>query len=286
MLVLGLALTLTAACGGGGKTTGSSSQGTARPSSSPSVSPAASQQPSGTAAAGTWADFRQVIERFVPDSISFTAYIPRITDPDRPNVDLRISPAFVSGRLHVIQFSDRGETFFGKYGDFDVYKLEETPWAKLTDGQPPLWVGSPSEDTLHSYLDFFAAGEPTLTTERFWNAFAYAEAQIGAALGGEVAILQIQFDDAWNSGGLQVGGVRIEAARENRHAYVGVLYAPADSGLDGTALVERLGEDFRLQFAVPSSPPQELENAEWSESETREWGYPNHIWFVQWETAP
>ncbi len=277
LLLLGLALALTAACGGGGETTGSSPQGTARPSSSPPASAAASPQPSGTAAAVPWADFRQVIQRFVPDSISFTAYIPRIADPDRPNVDLRIFPAFVSGRLHVIQFSDRGETFFGKYGDFDVFKLEETPWAKLADGQPPLWVGSPSEDTLHSYLDFFAAGEPALTTERFWNAFAYAEVQIAAALGADADLLQISFDDAWDRGGLQAGGVRIEAAQENRHAYVGVLYAPADSGLDAATLVERLGEDFRLQFAVPTGDTQE--------SETREWGYPNHVWFVQWETA-
>jgi hypothetical protein len=263
-----------AACGGGGETTGSPPQGTARPSGSPAASP----QPSGTAAAEPWAAVRQVIQRFVPDSTAFTAYIPRITDIDRPNVDIRISPAFVSGKLHVIQFSDRGETFFGKYKDFDVYKLEETPWAKLADGQPPLWVGSPSEDTLHSYLDFFAAGEPALTTERFWNAFAYAEANISAALGDDVALLQIDFDDAWDRGGLEAGGIRIEATQGNRHAYFGVLYAASDSGLDATALVERLGEDFRLQFAVPSGSAEE--------SETREWGYPNHVWFVQWETAP
>jgi len=223
------------------------------------------------------AAFRQVIQRFVPDSTAFTAYLPRITDIDRPNVDLRISPAFVSGTLHVIQFSDRGETFFGKYKDFDVYKLGETPWAKLADGQPPLWVGSPSEDTLHSYLDFFASGEPALTNDRFWNAFAYAEAQIGAALGDDIALLQFGFDDAWKRGGLEAGGIRIEAVQGNRHAYVGVLFAAADSGLDSTTLVERLGEDFRQQFAVPSGSTQE--------SETREWGYPNHVWFVQWETA-
>jgi hypothetical protein len=214
----------------------------------------------------------------VPDSTAFKAYIPRITDIDRPNVDLSITPAFVSGKLHVIQFSDRGETFFGKYKDFDVYKLEETPWAKLADGEPPLWVGSPSEDVLHDYLDFFAAGEPPLTNERFWNAFAYAEASISAALGDDVALLQIDFDDAWDRGGLEAGGIRIEATQGNRHAYVGVLYAASDSGLDATALVERLGEDFRLQFAVPSGSAEE--------SETREWGYPNHVWFVQWETAP
>ena len=203
--------------------------------------------------------------------------MPRITDPDRPNVDLSISPAFASGRLHVIQFSDRGETFYAKYKDFDVYKLEQTPWARLADGQPPLWVGSPSEDTLHSYLDFFASGEPALTNERFWNAFSYAEAQIGAALGVDPAILQIDFDDEWNRGGLQAGGIRIEAGQGNRHAYVGVLYAPAASGLDASTLFERLGEDFRLQFAVPEGSTEE--------SETREWGYPNHTWFVQWETA-
>jgi hypothetical protein len=56
-----------------------------------------------------------------------------------------------------------------------------------------------------------------------------------------------------------------------------VLYAPAESGLDGATLLELLGEDFRLQFAVPSGSTEEWE--------TREWGYPNHIWFVQWEAA-
>lgn len=276
LLLLGLALALTAACGGGGETT-ESPQGTARPSSSPSTGAAASPQPSGTAAAAPWATVRQVIQRFVPDSTAFKAYIPRITDVDRPNVDLSITPAFVSGKLHIIQFSGRGETLFGKYKDFDVYKLEETPWAKLSDGEPPLWVGSPNEDVLHDYLDFFATGKPALTNERFWNAFAYAEATIDAALGDDVALLQIDFDDAWDRGGLEAGGIRIEATQGNRHAYVGVLYAASDSGLDGTALVERLGEDFRLQFAVPSGSAEE--------SETREWGYPNHIWFVQWETV-
>jgi hypothetical protein len=233
----------------------------------------------------SWTAFRQFIQRFVPESTAFTAYIPRITDPDRPNVDLRISPALVTGNLHVIQFSDRGETFLGTYKDFDVYKLEESTWAKLADGQPPLWVGSPSENTLHGYLDFFTSGEPALTSDRFWNAFAYAEAQIGAAVGGDPALLQIDFDDAWDHGGQRAGGIRIEAVRGDRHAYLGVLYAPAESGLDGTTLLERLGEDFRLQFAVPSFPPQEMQNAHWEESETREWGYPNHIWFVQWEAA-
>lgn len=273
---MGLALSLTAACGGGGEDVGPS--GTAPPSTTPLASPAASPQPQATAAAETWAAFRQVIQRFIPDSTAFKAYLPRITDPDRPKVDLNISPAFVSGKLHVIQFSDRGETFFGKYKDFDVYKLEETPWAKLADGQPPLWVGSPSEDTLHRYLDFFASGQPALTNDHLWNAFAYAEAQIVAALGSDVDLLQINFDDAWNRGGVQAGGIRIDASQGNRHAYVGVLYAPADSGLDGTTLVERLGEDFRQQFAVPSGSTEE--------SESREWGYPNHVWFVEWETAP
>jgi len=218
-----------------------------------------------------------VIQRFVPEATQLKAFLPRITDPDRPNVDISIFPSFVSGKLHVIQFSDRGETFFGQYNDFDVYKLGETAWAKLADGQPPLWVGSPSEDTLHRYLDFFASGEPDLANERFWNAFAYAEARIGAVLGGDPAILQIDFDDAWNRGGFQAGGIRIDAAQGDRHAYVGILYAPADSGLDGATLVERLGNDFRERFAVPEGSTEE--------SESREWGYPNHIWFVQRETV-
>lgn len=270
LLVLGLVLTLTAACGGG-ETAGPPAQGTTRPSATPGVSP----QPS--AAAEHWTTVRQVIQRFVPESTAFTAYLPRITDPDRPNVEFNIFPAFATGKLHIIQFSDRGETFFGKYKDFDVYKLGETPWAKLVDGQPPLWVGSPREDVLHGYLDFFASGDPELTNDHFWNAFDYAEAYIGAALGSDVDILQIDFDDQWNWGGLQVGGIRIDAALGDRRAYVGVLYATADSELDGATLVERLGEDFRQQFAVPIGDVQE--------SETREWGYPNHIWSVQWETA-
>lgn len=273
---LGLALALTAACGGG-ETAESPTPVPPQATATPLASPAASPRPQATAAAGSWAGFRQVMERFVPQSTAFKAYIPQITDPDRPNVDLTIFPAFVSGRLHVIQFSGRGETFFATYNGFDVYKLGETPWAKLADGQPPLWVGSPSEDALHRYLDFFVSRQPALTNQRFWNAFAYAEAHIGGALGPGVAILQIDFDDAWNHRGLQAGGVRIEAAQGNRHAYVGVLYAPADSGLDATTLVERLGEDFREHFAVPAGSTQE--------SESRDWGYPNHVWFVQWETA-
>ena len=56
-----------------------------------------------------------------------------------------------------------------------------------------------------------------------------------------------------------------------------MLYAPADSGLDSATLVERLDGDFRQQFAVPGSSTQE--------GEASEWGYPTHVWFVQWETA-
>jgi hypothetical protein len=271
-------LALTVACGGGDTTeppAQTSATPSASPSAAPSAGPAASAQPSGTALAASWAAFREVIQRFVPESTQFKAFIPRVTDPDRPNVDITISPAFVSGRLHVIPFSDRGETFFAQYEGFDLYKLGETPWAKLADGQPPLWVGSPSEETLHRYLDFFASGEPALASDRFWNAFDYAEARIGASLGGDADVLQIQFDDAWDRGGLEAGGIRIEAAQGNRHAYVGILYGPADSAPDATTLVERLGEDFRREFAVPEGSTEELEN--------REWGYPNHVWFVQWE---
>jgi len=277
LFVLGLALALTAACGGGGGETVASPTAMPPATATSLASPAASPRPLATAAAGQWVTFRQVIQRFVPESTSFKAYIPRITNPDRPDVDLNIFPAFVSGKLHVIPFSGRGETFLTKYKGFDVYKLGETPWAKLADGQPPLWVGSPSEEALHRYLDFFASGEPALTNERFWNVFAYAEAYAGGVLGADVALLQIDFDDAWNHRDVQAGGIRIEVAGGNRHAYVGVLYAPADSGLDATTLVQRLGEDFREQFAVPAGSTQE--------SESREWGYPNHIWFVQWETA-
>ena len=281
LIALGLALTLAAACGGGGGTKEPLPQGTARPSAT-----AASAEPSGTAAVGAWAGFRQVLQRFVPESTAFMAYMPSITDVDRPNVDLSITPAFVTGRLHVIQFSGRGETLFGKYADFDVYKLEETPWAKLADGQPPLWVGSPSEDTLHSYLDFFTSGEPALTNARFWNAYDYAEARIASAMGNDIALLRVDFDDTWARVNPAAGGIRIEATQGNRRAYMGVLYAPADSGLDGTTLVERLGEDFRERFAVPDSASQPLTNAQWEELENSEWGYPNHVWLVQWETAP
>jgi len=280
--LLALVLGLTAACGGGGETSASptpTAQATVTPQTTvaPQTSPPASPRPQVTATAGTWAPFRQVLERFVPESTAFKAYIPRITDIDRPNVDLTISPSFVSGRLHIIQFSGRGETFFGSYKGFELFKLEETPWAKLADGQPPLWAGAPGEEALYGYLDFFASGEPALANDRFWNAFAYAEAFVGGALGGDPALLQIDFDDAWDRGGLRAGGMRIEASQGNRHAYLGVLYATTDSGLDATTLVERLGGDFRQDFAVPADSTDEWES--------REWGYPNHIWFVQWESA-
>ena len=282
LFAFGLVLALTAACGGDGGTTEPSPQGTVEPS----AAAAASAQPSGTTAAvGAWADFRQVLQRFVPESATFMAYMPRITDTDRPNVELTITPAFSAGRLHVIQFSGRGETFFGKYKDFDIYKLEQTPWAKLADGQPPLWVGSPSEDTLHAYLDFFVSGKPALTNERFWNAYGYAEARLASGLGDDVALLRVDFDDTWAGGTPTAGGIRIEATQGNRRAYVGVLYAAADSGLNGTTLVESSGEAFRQRFAVPDRASQQLQNVQWEELENSEWGYPNHIWFVQWETA-
>ncbi len=152
--------------------------------------------------AGPWAAFWQVVQRFIPESTAFQAYMPRITDPERPDVDLTIFPAFAGGKLRVIPFSGRGETFLATYNTYDVYKLGETLWAKLADGQPSLWAGSPSDEALHRYLDFFDSRQPALTNERFWNAFAYAEACVRASLGADVALLQFDFDDAWQAGGL------------------------------------------------------------------------------------
>ena len=143
------------------------------------------------------------------------------------------------------------------------------------EGEPALWAGSPLAEVVKGFVDFYLSGEPRLTRQTFWDAFDYAEQRIGTVFGERISLLRIDFEDEWHQGDLQAGGIAIEATFGDRHAYLAVLYAPPGSSLDAATLVEALGPEFRREFAVPDAATEETEN--------EEWGYANHIWFVQWE---
>jgi len=180
-------------------------------------------------------------------------------------------------RLHIVRDPNPTAAPFSTLQGFEVYKAEDTLWAKLDEGQPPLWAGTATNEGLGSYLDFYVSGEPALANEHFWNAFSYAEQRIAQAPGTDVSYVWISFDDQWNPQSRQAGGFRVQAGSQERTVYVGVLFSEGDPGLDFANLATTLSQDFRQQFAVPDVPLDE--------TEVRQWGYPNHIWYAMWEAS-
>jgi len=268
-----------AACGGGG---GSQATPTAAPTQTITSTRTATPRPTTTAVQGEyWSRAQQVIRRLVPEASRLELGLFDLSDPERPAVDMIVFarlPGGLEPRLHIILGSNERAQPLGRYhGDFELYKVEAITWAKLVGGELPLWAGSPDEDGLKAYLDFYLSGEPPLTNEHFWNAFSYAEGRISGALGGDISQLRIDFDDGWNPRGHDAGGIAFRAAIQGKQAYVGILYSEGDGGLDFASLATTLGGDFRQRFALPDIALEE--------SQSREWGYANHIWYGEWETG-
>lgn len=273
-------LALLAACGGreeaGGLTPfpAATAQATQTPPASPSPAPT----PTAALEYDYWPRAEEVIRRLVPEAARLELGLFALTDIDRPGVDFLVWPLFPQegkARLHIILGTNAGAQPLGtSYRDFPLYTVQAIAWTKLVEGQPPLWVGSPSAEALKAYLDFYLSGEPVLANERFWNAFAYVEGRIGAALDGDISSLRIDFDDDWNPKGHAAGGISFWASSPERRAYVGILYSKGDASLDLANLAATLGTDFGQRFALPDVPTEE--------SRAQEWGYANHIWYAVW----
>lgn len=277
-LTLSLAVVL-AACGGREE-----GQVTPTPAATPALTPAPTQTPIPTeilpAAQEYWSEIEQLIGDLVPEASSFSFRLSQLRRAEGPMVEVVLLATFADGsqpRLHIVRDPNPTATPFSTLQGFEVYKAEDTLWAKLDEGQPPLWAGTATNEGLGSYLDFYVSGESALTNEHFWNAFSYAVQRIAQGLGADVSYVWISFDDQWNPQGHQAGSFRVQAGSQERTAYVGVLFSEGDPGLDFTNLATTLGQDFRQRFAVPDVPLEE--------TEVRQWGYANHIWYAAWETG-
>jgi len=227
-----------------------------------------------------WSEVKQLIGGLVPEASTLTFRVSQLSRAQGPMVDIVLLATFPDGlqpRLHIRRATNREVIPFSTVQGFDVYKAKDTLWAKLEEGDPPLWAGTATDEGLDSYLGFYVSGEPALTNEHFWNAFSYAEQRIAQALGADVSYLSISFDAQWDPRGQQAGGFRLQASNQQSTAYVGVLFSQGDPDLDFANLTTTLGQDFRQRFAVPDVPLEE--------TESREWGYPNHIWYAAWETG-
>ncbi len=277
-LTLSLAVAF-AACGGQEE-----GQVTPTPAGTPAATPALTQTATPSeiplAVQEYWSGVEQLIRSLVPEASSFSFRVSQLSRAEGPMVEVVLLAAFPDGsqpRLHILRDPNPAATPFSTLQGFDVYKAEDTLWARLDEGEPPLWAGTATNEGLGSYLDFYVSGEPALANEHFWNAFSYAAQRIAQGLGDDVSYVWISFDDQWDPQGQQAGGFRAQVGSQERTAYVGVLFSEGDPGLDFANLATTLGQDFRQQFAVPDVPLEE--------TEARQWGYPNHIWYASWETG-
>jgi hypothetical protein len=286
-LGLSLTLVLAAACAGQQEgqmapTPAATPVPTSTPTPAPTLAPTQTTSPTEIppAAQEYWSEVEQLIRRLVPEASTFTFRVSQVSRAEGAIVEVVVLATFPDGsqpRLHIVRDPNSLATPFSTLQGFDVYKAEDTLWAKLDEGPPPLWAGTATSEGLGSYLDFYVLGEPALTNEHFWNAFSYAEQRIAQALGADVSYVWISFDDQWNPQGRQAGGFRVQAGSQDTTAYVGVLFSEDDPYLDFGNLATTLGQDFRQQFAVPDVPLEE--------TEVLQWGYPNHVWYAAWEAG-
>lgn len=178
--------------------------------------------------------------------------------------------------MHVVSDVDAvaGADPMGEYEGFSVYKQKATYWAELTSEPVPLYAGTPSNEGLETYIDFYRSGEPKLSDEQFWNGFAYARERISEALQETPTLLVVDFDSEWRP---QAGGMRIEAALSERRVQVSVLYATEDVQIDAQEFDQDLIGAFKERFAVAAEAEDQ--------PEVSNWGYANRIWYTDTAAA-
>lgn len=219
----------------------------------------------------------EVIQQLVPDAGAFTLRVSSLDVESARNVELTASTALEGEpRMHVVSDDDAvaGADLIEEYEGFKIYRQKETFWAELVAGSPPLYAGSPSDDGLKAYVDFYRSGEPKLSDEQFQNGLRYAQDLIGEALQETPSLLIVNFDGEWQPG---VGGIGVEAIAGERQLYVGVLYAREGAQTDAQEFNQDVIEAFKLTFAVPPEAQEQAEN--------HDWGYANRIWYADADTA-
>jgi hypothetical protein len=206
----------------------------------------------------------EVLRRLVPEASEFNGRFLRVADDAPEDVDLTIATLLDSApRVHVLSDSDAvdGAEELEAYEGAKIYLQKDTYWAELTLGDQTLYAGTPSEDGVREYVDFFISREPELSNQRFWDAFGYAEERVGQELDETPSLVVVQFGGELVDG---TGGLRLEARQGDRQLYVGVLYANDDDGELSAEAVEQ----FQTTFVVPETAEEQPENADWDFAHT------------------
>lgn len=219
----------------------------------------------------------QVIRRLVPEARTFKLRLFSIDQQFTAHVDFIVSTALEGEpRMHVISDEDAvaGADLVDEYEGFSIYLKETTYWAELVDEPLPLYAGTPNEEGLKAYVDFYGSGEPELRDQRFWNGFDYAKQRVGRALDEAASLLVVDFDGEWKA---EAGGIRIEVSLSTRQPQVWVLYGREDTQEDGDGFDGELVAAFKQRFAVPGEAEEQPENPDWD--------YAHRIWFVDTEPS-
>lgn len=211
----------------------------------------------------------ETMRRFVPEARALNL---RLFEEDSGLLmDLIISTELEGEpRMHLVSDEDavKGAEPAEAYEGFSVFQQKATFWADLTAGEDPLFAGTPSEQGLRTYLDFFRSGRSELTDERFLEAFSFAGDLIDREISDVPTLLVVDFDGEFQP---EAAGVRIEATVGERRLYVGVLYEREDGGANGGGLDEAAGA-FAQRFALPDGAEEEPANPDWD--------FEHRIWFA------
>lgn len=215
------------------------------------------------------------IRQLIPEARAFNLRVLSADEESGTEIDLTISTLLEGEpRMHVVSDVDAvaGADLVDEYEGVSIYKQKDTFWAELA-ADPPLYAGTPDEEGLRTYIDFYRSGGQELTDDRFWNGFAYAQERIGEAQADAPTPLVVAFNGELAA---EAGGLRVEAFHGDRRVYVGILYSRED-GADSGGFGEELVKQFREKFAVPDGAEEQPDNPEW--------GYEHRIWYSDSSSA-
>ncbi len=218
-----------------------------------------------------------VLHQLVPDARAFNLRLSSVDEESGRQVEVTASTALAGEpRMHVISDANAvaGADLVDEYEGFSIYRQKATLWAELAPEPAPLYAGTPSDEGLRAYVDFYRSGEPEFSDEQFQNGFRYARDRISEALQEAPSLLIVDFDGQWKP---EAGGIRIEAVVGERRLYVGVLYAREGLQVDAQEFDQDVVDAFKQWFAVP---PEAQEQAD-----SPDWGYESRIWYADTATG-
>lgn len=210
------------------------------------------------------------VREFVPDSDSVNLRYLATTPATEEAVDLVIATRLEGKpRMHVISDNDaiQDATELAAYKDVRIYQKLDTFWAELPreEGAIQVFAGTPSLDGLQAYLDFYESGEPELTSERFWDAFAFSEEKITEETGEDPYLLVVDYERAFEG---DFSGIRVETTSETYEIAVTILFVSGEAG-EATDFAEDVVMAFKERFAVAPEALEAVENP---------FDYPARVW--------